>query len=79
MTSHLRRAGAPLRRPGLNAEQTAEAADLYQAGWSSGRVAERFDASADTVLRHCGNPEFRFVHGVADLDQSYPQPDDSTR
>jgi len=55
--AHLHRAEAPLRRLGLDAEQTAEAAALYKAGWSSGRLARRYDASADTVLkalRQCG-------------------------
>lgn len=50
VSSYLRRTGAPLRRPGLDAEQTAEAVDLYEAGRSSGRLAERFDVSADTIL-----------------------------
>jgi len=51
VSSHLRRAGIPLRRSGLNAAQIAEAADLYRAGYSSERIAERFGVNADTVIR----------------------------
>lgn len=51
VSSNLRRAGTTLRHPGLNAEQIAEAAGLYEAAWSSGRLAERFGVGADTVLR----------------------------
>jgi DNA-binding CsgD family transcriptional regulator len=50
VSAHLRRAGVPLRRSGLDTEQTAEAARLYDAGWSSVKLAERFGVSADTVL-----------------------------
>jgi DNA-directed RNA polymerase specialized sigma24 family protein len=48
---HLRRAGVPIRRGGLDHDQVAEAVGLYEAGWSSGRLAERFDVSADSVLK----------------------------
>jgi len=51
VSSHLRWAGIPLRRSGLNAAQIAEAADLYRAGYSSERIAERFGVNADTVIR----------------------------
>lgn len=37
------------RRGGLDQEQTIEAAGLYEAGWSSGRLAEKVDVSADNV------------------------------
>ena len=50
VSAHLRRAGVPLRRSGLDTEQTAEAARLYDAGWSPVKLAERFGVSADTVL-----------------------------
>jgi hypothetical protein len=50
VSAHLRRVGVPLRRSGLDTEQTAEAARLYDAGWSSVKLAERFGVSADTVL-----------------------------
>jgi hypothetical protein len=50
VSAHLGRVGVPLRRSGLDTEQTAEAARLYDAGWSSVKLAERFGISADTVL-----------------------------
>jgi hypothetical protein len=48
---HLRRALVLPRRGGLDQEQAVEAARLYEAGWSSGRLAERFGVSADNVLK----------------------------
>ena len=51
VSSHLRRTGVPIRRGGLDHEQASEAAGLYSDGWSSGRWAERFNASADSVLK----------------------------
>jgi hypothetical protein len=51
VSSYLRRAGIARRRGGLDQEQTREAARLYEAGWSAGRLAERFDVSADSVLK----------------------------
>jgi DNA-binding transcriptional ArsR family regulator len=51
VSTHLRRAGVVIRRRGLDQAQTAEAARLYEAGWSSGRLAERFGVSADSVLK----------------------------
>jgi hypothetical protein len=48
---HLRRAGVSSRRGGLDLDQVHEAARLYEAGWSSGRLAQRFDVSADNVLK----------------------------
>jgi len=50
VSSHLHRAQVRLRRAGLSPEQAAEACSLYEAGWSSGRLAERLQVSADTVL-----------------------------
>jgi len=49
--AHLRRAGVPIRRGGLDHDQVADAVNLYEAGWSSGRLAEKFDVSADSVLK----------------------------
>ena len=51
VSAHLRRAGVPLRRSGLDTEQTAEAARLYDAGWSSMKLAERFGVS----VGHCSH------------------------
>jgi hypothetical protein len=50
VSTYLRRAGVAVRRGGLDQEQTIEAAGLYQAGWSSGRLAGRFGVIADNVL-----------------------------
>jgi hypothetical protein len=55
--AHLRRAGVPIRRGGLDHDQVAEAASLDEAGWSSGRLAERFDVSADSVLKSLLKPD----------------------
>jgi uncharacterized protein (DUF433 family) len=49
--AYLYRAGVATRRGGLDRQQTMEAALLYDAGWSSGRLAERFGVSADTILK----------------------------
>lgn len=51
VSSYLRQAQVPLRRVGLSTEQAVEAVGLYEAGWSSGRLAKRYDVSADTVLK----------------------------
>jgi DNA-directed RNA polymerase specialized sigma24 family protein len=51
VSAHLRRASVRPRRGGLDHEQAVEAARLYEAGWSSGRLAERFGVSADNVLK----------------------------
>jgi hypothetical protein len=48
--THVRRAGVRTRRGGLDEEQAVEATRLYEAGWSSGKLAERFNVSADNVL-----------------------------
>ena len=50
VSSHLTEQGVPIRRGGLDQEQTAEALQLHEEGWSSGRLGEKFDVSADTVL-----------------------------
>ncbi len=51
VSAHLRRAGVPTRREGLDPEQAVEVVAVYQAGWSSGQRPMRFGVSADTVLR----------------------------
>jgi DNA-binding transcriptional regulator LsrR (DeoR family) len=51
VSTYLRRAEIAVRRGGLDQKQAIEAARLYEAGWSSGRLAERFKVSADNVLK----------------------------
>jgi hypothetical protein len=51
VSTYLCRAQVPPRRRGLDPQQAVEAAHLYETGWSSGKPAERFDVSADTVLK----------------------------
>jgi DNA-binding transcriptional ArsR family regulator len=51
VSTHLRRAGVSSRRGGLDQNQALEAALLYEAGWSSGRLARRFNVRADNVLK----------------------------
>jgi DNA-binding CsgD family transcriptional regulator len=51
VSAHLRRSNIPVRPDGLDQEQAVEVAGLYEAGWSSGRLAKRFGVSADTVLK----------------------------
>lgn len=51
VSAHLRRAGVPIRRCGLDHDQADEAVRLYKAGWSSRCLAARFGVSADTVLK----------------------------
>jgi len=51
VSTHLRRARVSSRRSGLDQDQVLEAARLYEAGWSSGRLAQRFNVSADNVLK----------------------------
>jgi DNA-binding transcriptional regulator LsrR (DeoR family) len=48
---YLRRAKVPLRGGGLSPSQADEVTRLYETGWSSGRLAEHFGVSADTVLK----------------------------
>lgn len=50
VSSHLTEHGVSVRRGGLDQDQTAEAVRLYEQGWSSGRLSEKFGVSADTVL-----------------------------
>lgn len=51
VSTYLRRARVGTRRGGLDQDQVLEAARLYEAGWSSARLAQRFDVSADNVLK----------------------------
>jgi hypothetical protein len=51
LSAHLQRSKVAIRRPGLDNKQAEEAAVLYEAGWSSGRLAARFGVTADTVLK----------------------------
>jgi hypothetical protein len=51
VSGHLRRAAVQIRKGGLDDEEMVEVSHLYEAGWSSGRLAERYDVSADTVLK----------------------------
>lgn len=45
----LKRHGVQMRRTGLSPEQTAEAARLYDQGWSLARIGARMDVSPETV------------------------------
>jgi len=40
VSTHLRQAKVQIRRGGLDARHRAEAVALYEAGWSSGRLAK---------------------------------------
>jgi hypothetical protein len=51
VSDHLRRAKVSVRRGRLSTKDVREAARLYEEGWSSGRLAEKFDVSADSVLK----------------------------
>jgi len=51
VSTHLRRANTAIRREGLGQERASEVATLYEAGWTSGDIAARFEVSTDTVLR----------------------------
>jgi DNA-binding CsgD family transcriptional regulator len=51
VSGHLLRAAVQIRKGGLDDEEMVEVSHLYDAGWSSGRLAERNDVSADTVLK----------------------------
>jgi DNA-directed RNA polymerase specialized sigma24 family protein len=51
VATHLRRAQVTTRQSGLDARHKTEAAALYEAGWSSARLAKHFGVSADTVLK----------------------------
>jgi len=57
VAGHLRRAGVPLRRQGIPAEQIDEAVRLYGDGWSLQRLTERYacdDETARQALKRAG-------------------------
>lgn len=47
----LTRNGVPTKHPGLTAADIAQAAQLYEDGWSLARIGERLGATATTVHR----------------------------
>jgi hypothetical protein len=47
--------------------QVVEAARLYEAGWSSGRIADEFEVSADNVLRSLRKAASPSGHSAAGL------------
>ncbi len=49
VAAQLRRAGVALRRQGVPADRLDEAVQLYSAGWSLQRLAERYDCDDETV------------------------------
>jgi hypothetical protein len=51
VSAHLHRTGVTTHRSGLDQQQSIEAARLDDAGWSSGRLAQRFGVSADSTLK----------------------------
>jgi DNA-binding transcriptional regulator LsrR (DeoR family) len=78
VSAQLRRANVPLRQAGFRLEHTAEAAVLYEAGWSSGRLAERYDVGADTVLKVLRRAGVAVRPRRGGPRPSRPQPDDHT-
>lgn len=50
VSAHLRSSGGQARGQGLHDEDVPEAARLYEAGWSSLRLGEKFGVAPDTVL-----------------------------
>ncbi len=45
VSGHLHRAKVTVRRGRLTSEEVREAVRLYEEGWSSGRLAEKFDGA----------------------------------
>ncbi len=45
----LRKLNVPLRRQGLSPDQLHQAVLLYEQGWSTERIGQHFDCSAETV------------------------------
>ncbi len=45
----LHKLAVPLRRQGLQDEDLAEVARLYQEGWSLARLGEKYECNAETV------------------------------
>lgn len=57
VSAHLERQGIRRRRQGLRPEDTEEVARLYEAGWSSAKIGEKFSVDAYTpitALRRAG-------------------------
>jgi DNA-binding CsgD family transcriptional regulator len=50
VSAHLRQHGVSIRGQGLNPKDIPQAAHLYEQGWSSLTLAEKFGVSPDTVL-----------------------------
>lgn len=50
VSAHLRQRGVPIRGRGLHDEDLPEAARLYEAGWSSWQLSQKFDVTPNTVL-----------------------------
>jgi DNA-directed RNA polymerase specialized sigma24 family protein len=69
VAAHLRRAKAPVRRQGLSQKQATEIVALYEAGWTSRELADRYGVSTDTVLRtlHRQGVKIRSRHGIDTL------------
>lgn len=51
VSTHLRQADAPIRRQGIDHIWAVEVAALYESGWTSRDIADRFGVSSDTILR----------------------------
>lgn len=54
-SNHLQNHGIQPDRRGLNPNDRSEAARLYQQGWTSGMLANRFNVSSSTILRALRN------------------------
>jgi DNA-binding CsgD family transcriptional regulator len=50
VSAHLRQHGVSIRGQGLDAKHVPEAAHLYEDGWFSLRLAEKFGVTPNTVL-----------------------------
>lgn len=65
VSAHLHRSGATMRRQGIDASGSLEAARLYSSGWSLARIGERLGVDPKTVsarLKDVGVP-IRDSHG----------------
>lgn len=50
VSTHLHQHGVPVRGQGLDDKDVPEAARLYEAGWSSQKLGERFGLTPNTIL-----------------------------
>lgn len=50
VSAHLRQHGVAIRGRGLDHEDVPEAARLYEAGWSSLMLSEKFGVTPNTIL-----------------------------